>query len=75
MRKRIVKAEIEDVNRAIRLAYPGKPYFAVIGRIFILDDKQFFDIDDFIEYPDKPLSDDEYNFIASVYRTQIKQKK
>lgn len=75
MRKQIVKAEIEDVNHAIRLAYPGKPYLAVISKVTIINDTQYFDVDDFLEYPDKRLSDEIYNYIASVYATQIKRKR
>lgn len=74
IRKQIVKAELEDVNRAIQLAYPGKPYIALIRKTSFINNTIYFDIDGFIESPNKELSDEIYNYIASVYETQVKRK-
>lgn len=71
-RNRIIKAKIEDVNQAIQLAYPGKPYLPVVKYVTVLNDIQYFDVEDFLLYPSTVLPDDIYDYIASVYETQIK---
>lgn len=73
-RNRIIKAKIEDVNRAIQLAYPGKPYLPVVKYVTVLNDIQYFDVEDFLLYPNTVLPDDIYDYIARVYKTQVKMK-
>lgn len=74
-RNRIIKAKIEDVNQAIQIAYPGKPYFPVVKYVTVLNDTQYFDIEDFLLYPSTVLPDDIYDYIASVYQKEIKRSK
>lgn len=74
-KKRLIKVEIEHVNRAIQLAYPGKQYLPVVKHITVLNDVQYFDIEDFLLYPDTVLPDDIYDYIATIYEREIKKSK
>lgn len=73
-RNRIIKAKIEDVNRAIQIAYPGKLYLPVVKYVTVLDDIQYFDVEDILLYPSTVLPDDIYDYIALVYETHVRVK-
>ncbi|XKH51370.1 hypothetical protein LG275_03995 [Chryseomicrobium palamuruense] len=74
-KKQLIKVEIEDVNRAIEIAYPGKRYIPVIKGVTILNGVQYFDVINFLMYPSTVLPDDVYDYIASVYEREFKKSK
>lgn len=74
-KKRLIKVEIEDINRVIQLAYPGKQYLPVVKHITVLNDVHYYDIEDFLLYPDTVLPDDIYDYIATTYEKEIKKSK